>query len=112
MAGKGEKIITERDMQARLRQLETQINSVLAFLVFIETSEIKNFMIQGASQVFNSGGSAVTFTHPYKVGTTPLVFMTPNTNQSNWASPVSATGFTGHNAGSALSRWIAIGERG
>jgi hypothetical protein len=112
MARKGEKLITETELESRLRKVESKLNGVLSFLVFNGGNEIKNFMFQSGAQVFASGGTAVTFGKPYKLGSTPLVFMTPNTNQTVYASVVSATGFTGHNTGSASARWIAIGERG
>ena len=121
MPRQGEKLVTETTLSNRLRILENKISSILSFLVFIEAAEIKNFLIQGATDSFVSGGTAIVFDKPYKAGTTPLVLITSRSAglvvTQNAAAD--ATGFTGYgknisdgSGGTANGTWIAIGERG
>ena len=120
MARTGEKLITETELESRLRKLESKMNGILSFLVFIGGAEIKNFLIQGKLEQIAGAGTAVTFAQPYKALTVPLVvgisvaaghFFCMN------AGPTAA-GFTGYSYrhdGVALDSWciwIAIGERG
>jgi hypothetical protein len=121
MAGKGEKVITERDMQQRLRLLEVQINSILAFLVFNNTTgEVKNFMIVKHRELIAGAGTTVTFLKPFKVGTVPQVIGTSQNYNCYFAldGAPTATGFQGRSrlhdgtGNNSYCAWIAVGERG
>lgn len=121
MARKGEKIITETDLNARLRMIEAKLNGILSYIVFVEAAEIKNFLIQGATDQFAGAGSAITFDIPFKSGTVPLVLITSEDKEcvvGRDAAPT-ATAFTGYgryisdgSSATCSATWIAIGERG
>jgi hypothetical protein len=120
MARTGEKLITETELESRLRKLESKINGILSFLVFIGGVEIKNFLIQGKLEQIAGAGTAVTFAQPYKTATVPLVVGISIAAGFLFclnAAPI-ATGFTGYSYrhdGAAVDSWciwVAIGERG
>ena len=121
MARKGEKIITQTEMEARLRTLNNKIDGVLSYLVFIGGAGVKNFLIQGKRQTITGGvNTAVTFDVAYKTGTVPIVIGTSE-NYNCYFGLNGAPTATGFNARSRLHDgtstdstcdWIAIGERG
>ena len=121
MARPGEKIVTHTELESRLKLLESKINGILSFLVFIGGSEVKNFMIQGDIDLFAGAGTAITFPKAYKVGSAPLVLMTSRHKDMTVSmdAPATATGFTGYgryisdgSVADCNAYWIAIGERG
>ncbi len=121
MARKGEKIITQNEVETKVRNINTRIDSILSFLVFIEGVEKKNFMIQCGHDEFAGLGSAISFPIPFKTGTAPIVVAVSiaQNKVAVLSGAPTATGFSGYgrlisdgsnyttNAG-----WIAIGERG
>jgi len=122
MARQGEKIVTETDIQSRLHSLQSQIDSILDFLVFQQGSgRKKNFMFQYGVQQFAGTGTIVTFNQAFKVGTVPTVVGTSRSkfNCFTLDGAPTATQFTGCSkiisdgtGNASYCYWIAIGERG
>jgi hypothetical protein len=121
MARKGEKIVTQIEIETKVRNINEKINGVLSFLVFVEGAEIKNFMFQAATDTFAGTGTAITFPKPYKTGSTPIVIGVSQDSDYVFVmnAAASAISFTGYGrrisdgANAAIdATWIAVGERG
>lgn len=120
MARKGEKFVTFTELENQLRSTNNRINSILDFVTILGGTRNKNFFIQCGYRAFVAGGSAVTFTFPFKTGTNPYVVFGPCSNAVVvMTSQPSATGFTGYGkqisdgTGTTCNAcWVAIGERG
>jgi hypothetical protein len=121
MARKGEKIVTQVELESRMRSENKRIDSILDYLVFISGSKVKNFMIQCGIDEFAGAGTTKTFPLAFKTGTVPVVVITSiqNARVVVMQGNPTATNFVGYGRlisdGSnytTLACWIAIGERG
>lgn len=122
MARKGEKLITQVELEARMRAANKRIDSLLDFLVFIFAVGVKDFMFQAGHDEFSGTiGTAKSFPTAFKTGTVPIVVITSTERNCvvTMNGRPTATGFIGYGRlisdGSNYTTeadWLALGVRG